>query len=186
MSVFKRENLKKLELQPRKIKKHIIMIVDDEEDHLRSMKALLSEEYHIITATDGQEALDIIKTIEHPENISIVIADQRMPKLKGLQLFEKIKDIIPKTIRMILTGYVDIPVLIDAVNKTRVYQFIPKPFEPEELKLMVKHAIEAFENQVKKEEYRRTLEEQIKKLRQENKELQAAKRKLVESINVST
>ncbi|HLP47773.1 MAG TPA: diguanylate cyclase [Candidatus Kapabacteria bacterium] len=179
MNIFKRENLKKT--GEKQIKKHTIMIVDDENAHLHSMESLLSEDYLIITAQDGEEALNMIFGMENPENISLIISDQRMPGLTGIELFEKLLPILPKTIRIILTGFVDIPVIIDAVNKTQIYQFILKPFEPEDLKLRIKRALEAFENQKKVDEYYRTLEEQNKELEKKYKELEEAKRKLEES-----
>jgi len=116
---------KKIEL---KDKKHTIMIVDDEESHLISMEFLLSEDYHIITAKDGQEALDMIMGMENPESISLIISDQRMPRLTGIELFEKLLPILPKTIRMILTAFDDKNVMIDAINKAKIDKFILKPF----------------------------------------------------------
>jgi diguanylate cyclase (GGDEF)-like protein len=181
MAIFDKKKLQKLKEMEKKEKKHTIMIVDDEEAHLRSMESLLSEEYHIITAQDGQEALDMIIGMENPGSISLVISDQRMPELTGIELFEKLLPILPKTIRMILTGYLDIPVIIDAVNKTQIYQFIQKPFEPEDLKLRIKCAIKAFEKEKELEDYRRALEERNRELEQKNKELEEAKRKLEES-----
>lgn len=186
MGLFDKEKRVEIQKKIKDLKKNSIMIIDDDEDHLRSMVSLLSDEYHIITASDGQEALGMIKKMENPESINVIISDQRMPRLTGIEFFEKLLPILPNTIRIILTGYVDIPLLIDSVNKTRVYKFIPKPFEPEEFKFIVKRAIEEFENQTKNEEYCRTLEEQYKKLKQKNKELQDAKRKLEESITIST
>lgn len=174
MAIFDKKKLQKMKELELKDKKHTIMIVDDEEAHLSSLESMLSEEYHIIKACNGQKALDIIKGMEHPEIISLIISDQRMPRLTGIELFEKLLRILPKTIRIILTGYLDIPVIIDAVNKTQIYQFIQKPFEPEDLKLRVKRAIEAFESHKKVQEYFQTLEEQ-------NKKLEEAKRKLEES-----
>lgn len=182
MSIFDKKKLQKLKEIELKDKKHTIMIVDDEESHLSSMESLLSEDYHIITAKDGQEALDMITSMENPESISLIISDQRMPRLTGIELFEKLLNILHKTIRILLTGYLDIPVIIDAVNKSQIYQFMQKPFEPEDLKLRIKSAIEAFENGRKLDEYRLTLEERNKELERKNKELVEAKRKLEESI----
>lgn len=180
MSIFDKEKLKRLQ-EGKSTNSHTIMLVDDEESHLSSMTSLLSEEYHIITARDGQEALDMINKMGNPENISLIISDQRMPGLTGIELFEKLLPILPKTIQIILTGYVDIPVIIDAINKTQIYQFIQKPFEPEDLKLRIKCAIRAFEKEKELEDQRRILEERNRELEQTNKELQEAKRKLEES-----
>jgi DNA-binding NtrC family response regulator len=159
MVVFDKGKLQEIQKKEKSVKKRTIMIVDDEKNHLESMKSLLSEEYHIITASDGSEALSIIKKLDHPEEISLVISDQRMPGLNGIQLFEKLKDIIPDTLRIILTGYDDKDVMMTAINKIKIYQFILKPFDPDELKLRLIRAVEAFERQKELDAYRINLEE---------------------------
>jgi two-component system cell cycle response regulator len=143
MAIFDKKKLQKI--KEKITKKHTIMIVDDEEAHLRSMESLLSEDYYIITALDGQEAFDIIQRMKKPEEISLIISDQRMPKISGIQFFERIKDIIPNTLRIILTAYDDKDVIIDSINKAKIYEFILKPFDPYELKIRVKRAVEEFE-----------------------------------------
>jgi YesN/AraC family two-component response regulator len=130
-------------------KKHTIMIVDDEVCCLNSLESLLSEGYHIITALDGQEALDCIQKMEHPEKISLIISDQRMPRLTGIQLFEKLKDIIPNTIRIILTGY-DKDANSEAAKEAQIFQIISKPFDPDDLKEKIRHVIEEFERREQK------------------------------------
>jgi DNA-binding NtrC family response regulator/nitrogen-specific signal transduction histidine kinase len=157
MAVFDKNRLKKE--KDKTAQKHTIMIVDDEKNHLESMENLLSENFHIITASDGLEALGIINKIEHPEEISLVISDQRMPGLNGIQLLEKLKDIIPNTLRIILTGYDDKDVMMTAINEINIYQFIMKPFDPDELKLRLIRAVEAFERQQELDAYRNNLEE---------------------------
>jgi len=154
---------KKLEILRNKeiAHRHTIMIVDDEEAHLRSMESMLSEDYRIITAADGQQALDIINDMDQPESISLIISDQRMPGLSGIELFEKLLLIIPNTIRMILTAFTDVPVIIDSINKAKIYEFILKPFEPEDLILRVKRAIEAFDSQQELDDYRQNLEKKV-------------------------
>ncbi|MCK4761208.1 MAG: diguanylate cyclase [Candidatus Aminicenantes bacterium] len=156
-------NIKKEKLRELKEKekggverKHTIMIVDEKDRNLESLESLLSGDYHIIMAGDGLEALDTIKKMEKPENISLIIADQSMHGFNGIQLFEKLKVIIPNTIRIIITGYTEKEIILDAVNKTQIYQFILKPFDPEDLKLRVKRAVEAFEHQREIEESRIT------------------------------
>ena len=171
MGTFSKEKLHKIQKKEKEIKKHTIMIVDDEEAHLASMVSLLSDDYHIITALDGKEALDIIYKIKHSEDISLIISDQRMPKLTGIQLFEKLKDILPKTIFMILTGYDDKNVIIDAINKIHTRQFILKPFDPDELKLTVKNSVESFDRQLEEERNDRKLKKEYQDLKREIKEL---------------
>jgi YesN/AraC family two-component response regulator len=183
MSIFDKERLKSLK-EERNDKKHTIMIVDDEEAHLRSMESLLSEDYYIITARDGKEALDIIEKMEQPEEISLIISDQRMSRLTGLQLFEKIKDSIPDTIRIIITGFDDKNVMLDSINKAKIYEFIMKPFEPEDLKRSVKRAVETFELHQKLDIYLQAQDERIQKLIQENKKLKETNKQIRKKLAV--
>jgi DNA-binding NtrC family response regulator len=176
MAVFGKEKLQKMKVKKVKddtVKKHTIMIVDDEENALKSMYSLLSEDYHIITARDGQEAFEIIEKMENPEEISLIISDKRMPNLNGIQLFEKLKEIIPDTIRIILTAYDDKKDIIDSINKAKIHEFILKTFEPEDLKIKVKRAVETFELKKELEQYRRKLEYTVDKRSEELKDTRA-------------
>ena len=139
-------------------RKHTIMIVDDEEQQLHSLQSLLSEEYIVIAAQNGQEALDKIKDLKHPETISVIISDQRMPMMTGIQLFEELIALIPKTSRILLTAFTDTPAFLDP------YEFILKPFNPEDFKSSVKRAVEDFEHRKQEEETKRTLEEKVNEL----------------------
>ncbi|HLP45060.1 MAG TPA: diguanylate cyclase [Candidatus Kapabacteria bacterium] len=148
--IFDKKRLPKSQVEESAIKqKHTIMIVDDEEQMLKSLESMFNEDYKIITARGGQEALNIIKKEEYPENISVIIADQRMPGIKGVQLFIQLKDIIPDTLRIILTAFDDKEVIKEAINEAQIYQFILKNFDPDELKLRIKCAVDAFELQRK-------------------------------------
>lgn len=178
MGIFNKKKLKKINDLEKKDKKHTIMLVDDEKAHLTSMTSLLSDDYHLITAKDGQDAWDIIQNMKQPEQISLIISDQRMPKLTGIQFFEKIKDIIPNTLCIILTGFVDVPVILDAINKAKIYEFILKPFEPEDLKIKVKRAVETFELKKELDEYRSKLEQMVE---EQSKELESIQSQLVQS-----
>ena len=171
MALFDKKKFGKIREKEEKAKKQTIMIVDDEENQLNALWNLLSEEYNIITARDGQEALDIINAMKHPESIGVVIADQRMPRLTGINLFEKLKDILPSTLRIIITAYADKNVILNSISDAKVYEFILKPVDSDELKLKVKRALENFELQKELDEYIRKLEEFIQEIVQKNKEL---------------
>lgn len=115
-----------------------ILYVDDESDNLVSFKAVFRRQYNILTAQSAKEALDILSR----EAVSLVISDQRMPKMTGVELFEQIKDLYPDTIRMVLTGYSDMQAIIDAINKGNVYQYVSKPWQADELKVVIQNALE--------------------------------------------
>jgi len=120
--------------------KFTILYVDDERQNLVSFKASFRRFYHIHTAQSGKEALEIMR--QHA--IDLVISDQRMPEMTGVQLFEKILEEFPDPIRMVMTGYSDMHAIVNAVNKGKIYYYIAKPWKHEELKLILDNALEAY------------------------------------------
>lgn len=127
------------------VKTHTILLVDDEEINLRSLEEMLKHHYHLLFANNGQEALELIKNDPNPERIHLIISDQRMPHLTGLEFLKRTIPLLPKTIRIIVTGYMDTEVIMDSINEGNVYKFITKPFEPENMLITVKHALERYE-----------------------------------------
>lgn len=121
--------------------RHKILLVDDEEANVRLLKRVLSDEYDTLEALSGQEGLNVLK--EH--DISLIITDQRMPGMTGVQLLKESLAIRPDAIRILLTGYTDVQALIDAINSGHVYKYVPKPWDRDELKVTVKRAIETYE-----------------------------------------
>ena len=135
--------------------KHTILLVDDEEYVLHSMSRLLRKEgYSILTATNAIEALAILK--ENP--VALIISDQTMPGIKGIDLLKTIKARYPETVRIILTGNADDNMIITAINEGEVYRFLTKPWNGDELKLTIKHALEHHDllQQVKNARWRYT------------------------------
>lgn len=130
-----------------KSKKHLIMLVDDDEGNLESLGSRLEKIYNVRYAHNGFEALGIIKSMLHPEEIKLIISDQRMPVMTGIQLFESLKDMIPFTIRIIHTAYEDLNGVIPSINNAKVHEYILKSTEPKELLLRVERAIEFSETQ---------------------------------------
>lgn len=122
------------------MRRHKILVVDDEIPNLRLLRRVLSDEHDIIEAPSGQEALEVLKN----EHISLIITDQRMPNMTGVQLLEQSIAINPDTIKILLTGYTDVQALVDAINAGSVYKYIAKPWDADELKLTVKRALEAY------------------------------------------
>jgi len=115
--------------------------VDDEIPNLRLLRRVLSGEHDIIEAQGGAEALEVLKG----EYVSLIITDQRMPAMTGVQLLEQSIVVCPDTIKILLTGYTDVQALVDAINAGSVYKYIAKPWDADELKLTVRRALEAFE-----------------------------------------
>lgn len=117
-----------------------ILIVDDEEAILESLALTLSADYRVFTAGSGEEGLAILDR----EEVALIVADQVMPVMSGVEFLEKAIERNPGAIRMMLTGYADIGSLARAINDGRIYRYIAKPWEPDEVRLNVKRALEAY------------------------------------------
>jgi DNA-binding NtrC family response regulator len=120
-----------------------ILIVDDEPANLRTLERLFRQDYDVTTANSGSEALEILKH----QDIALLITDQRMPGMTGIELLKHTVSIRPRMVRIILTGYTDVEALVEAINSGQVYRYVSKPWDNEELKLTVKRALEHFEVQ---------------------------------------
>ena len=137
--------------------KHTILIVDDEINNLQLLKRSLRRKFNILTAMDGNEALEVIET-EGP-HISLILSDQRMPKMNGTDFLAKVSEKYPYIIKILLTGYSDIEAMIEGVNRCQLFQYITKPFEPDELEIIIDHGIEAYELTLSKNTLLRDLKE---------------------------
>ncbi len=121
----------------KKITDNIILVVDDEENILKSIQRLLADSsYEIMTADNAGKALEIIKN----NSISVIISDNKMPGTLGIDLLAQVKTISPDTVRILLTGYADLDTAIDAINKGEVFKFIKKPWENKALKEIIEAA----------------------------------------------
>jgi diguanylate cyclase (GGDEF)-like protein len=185
MALFGKEKLHKMQAGEKTVLKHTIMLVDDVEGNLKAMASMLLDKYDLKLAHDGQEALNFLQAMKNPEDVSLIISDQRMPGLTGIQLFERLIPIIPNTIRIIITAYHDISVILEAIEKAKIYKFILKPFDPNELLLTVQRAIEAFELQLYLDCYHQNLEHEVeetkKELVQRTRELELKNNQLQET-----
>ena len=192
MGLFSQEKLNAYEEKNRTPKKYTILLVDDEEANLRSLTRVLDNEYNVVAAGNGKEALELVQNDEHPERINLIISDQRMPNLTGVEFLRETISIIPTTIRMILTGFTDIDAIIGAINDGQIYKFITKPIEPQELLVNVRRGLEAHELQIQNikliEElkgFNKSLEEKVgartKELSQALERLKATQEGLIQS-----
>jgi two-component system response regulator HupR/HoxA len=141
-----------------------ILIVDDEAGILESLSLTLGSDYSVYTASNGEEGLAILER----EEIALIIADQVMPAMSGVEFLEKAIERNPHAIRMMLTGYADIGSLVRAINDGRIYRYIAKPWEPDEVRLNVKRALEAYDLATENTQLAAALADANQRLRAEN------------------
>jgi len=116
--------------------KATILFVDDEERILRSLKMLFISHYHVLTANDGVAAIELAR--QH--TIHVVVSDQRMPGMTGVEVLREIKQVSPNTLRLLLTGYADLTAIVGSINEGEIFRYINKPWKGEELKAAVQKA----------------------------------------------
>ncbi|EEI90157.1 response regulator receiver domain protein [Sphingobacterium spiritivorum ATCC 33300] len=126
-------------------KKIAVLYVDDEENNLLSFKATFRLKYEVHTAISGADAIEIVK--KNPVNV--IITDQRMPEMTGVEFLEEIIKLDPHPMRILLTGYTDMAAVIDAVNKGKIFHYLNKPWSEEELDQTIIRAYEAYNEREK-------------------------------------
>ena len=122
--------------------KYKLLIVDDEAANLRLIERLFAPDYQCLTASSGTEAIRLLE--QH--DVAIIITDQRMPGMTGIELLKETAANRPHMVRILLTGYTDVEALVDAINSGLVYMYFTKPWNNEDLKFQVSRAREYYEN----------------------------------------
>ena len=122
--------------------KHIILCVDDEIDNVEALERLFRKKYTVLKATSGDQALQLLD--EHLGQVALIITDQRMPEMTGVEFLQKTLTAFPDTVRILLTGYTDLESVISAVNEGQIYRYLTKPWDPIDLANTVDHAIDRF------------------------------------------
>lgn len=117
-----------------------VLYVDDEVNNLNSFKAAFRRDFEIYTASSAREGRKILENNE----IGVIITDQRMPVITGIEFLESIIPIYPDTIRILLTGFSDINAVMDAINRGQVYKYLVKPWQNDELKMYIENALEIY------------------------------------------
>jgi response regulator RpfG family c-di-GMP phosphodiesterase len=117
-----------------------ILYVDDEVNNLVAFKANFRIDYNIFTAETAEAGMKILRE----NKIHVIITDQRMPGQTGVEFLERAIKEFPEPIRILLTGYSDINVVIDAINKGQIFRYLMKPFNDVELKMILTNAIEVY------------------------------------------
>lgn len=125
-----------------------ILYIDDDNNNLVVFKSAFIDHFEIVTCTSAEEAIEILDTREFP----VVIADQRMPGMKGVDILEVVKGKYSMTIRMILTAYTDVGDVLDAINRGNVYKYITKPWRADDLLMTLHRAVEAYHLQKKNQQ----------------------------------
>lgn len=120
-----------------------VLFIDDEERILRSVGMLFRAEYRVLTTTDPEEALRILAQ----ERVDVIVSDQRMPAMRGVELLRQAREISPASMRLLLTGYSELEAVVRSVNEGEIFRFIHKPWHPQALKDTVRTAAEIARDQ---------------------------------------
>jgi serine/threonine-protein kinase len=118
------------------VKQARLLLVDDEERILSALKSLFRQRYHVFTTTDGNKALDFMGKY----HVHVIISDQRMPIMPGVELLRRSQGISPTSVRILLTGYSDLASIVGSINDGEVYRFISKPWDNTDLQTIVAEA----------------------------------------------
>lgn len=119
-----------------------MLVVDDEPDNLDLLYRTFRRDFQVLKAESGIMALEVL---ESEGEVAVIISDQRMPEMKGTEFLSKTVPQFPNTVRIILTGFTDVEDLVEAINSGQVYKYITKPWDPNELKIVVQRAAETYE-----------------------------------------
>ena len=117
-----------------------VLIVDDEARVLDAVEAVLAVEFRVLRAESGDRALEVLRR----EEVAVILTDYRMPGMNGVELLRQSQDHAPDALRIVLTAYTDVDSLMEAINTGRIYHFVPKPWDPTELRLVVRRAAERY------------------------------------------
>jgi eukaryotic-like serine/threonine-protein kinase len=119
------------------VRKARILVVDDEERILTALRSLFRQRYHVFCTTDGYKALDFLRKYQ----MHVIISDQRMPAMLGVELLRQSREISPRSVRILLTGYSDLAAIVGSINDGEIYRFISKPWDNRALQTIVAEAV---------------------------------------------
>jgi response regulator RpfG family c-di-GMP phosphodiesterase len=122
-----------------------VLYVDDEENNLFSFKATFRLKYKVFTAISGADAISILEKNE----IHVIVTDQRMPNMTGVEFLEKVLERFTDPIRILLTGYTDMNAVVDAINKGKIFHYLTKPWNEEELDKTIERAFDIYQEREK-------------------------------------
>jgi Nif-specific regulatory protein len=117
-----------------------VLVVDDEQDNLDAIRFNFGKSFQLLLATSGEEAL----TLARQHDLAVIVTDQRMPRMTGLELLKAAREVRPDAVGIIVTAFTDVDVLIEAINLGRIYRYVTKPWDSKELRGILTHAVERF------------------------------------------
>lgn len=147
--------------------KPCLLVVDDEPDLVQSVKDLLRFDFRVLGATRASEGFKILEN----ESVQVVMSDQRMPEMTGVEFLACLRDRQPDTVRLLFTAFSDLQAVTDAINQGNVYRYITKPFQPDELKAVLRQAFDHYNLHAERKRLLQELQEKNQQLEQANKEL---------------
>ncbi len=157
-----------------------MLVVDDEPENCALMARIFESDYEVHSATDGEKGLEAARRLR-PD---VVITDQRMPAMSGVEFLTHVKKELPHTIRVLLTGYSDYASLLDAVNVARIHHYVEKPFHTVDLKTVVQALVRSAELEIEREhreaELERLVQLRTSELTEANRQLGAVNQRLHE------
>lgn len=162
-------------------RRYTLLYIDDEKNNLTIFKSSFYKNYQVITTTSSLEGLQILQDNE----VDLVISDHRMPEMSGIEFLEKACQQYPQIPRLVITAYADVELIIDAINRCGIYQYILKPWDPRELQLTIENALQKYELQkqnknliaelkASNEQLEQKIEERTRDLEKTNQDLQNA------------
>jgi len=158
---------------------HTVLFVDDEVNILKALQRLLRhEEMNVLSTDRASEALEIVAR----EPVQVVVTDQRMPEMSGVDLLSKVRERQPDVVRMLLTGYTEIDVAVDAINRGQIYRLVTKPWNDDELRATIRQALDHWDlkNEIKR--LNQVTREQNFRLQDMNRNLEAKVRERTKQL----
>ncbi len=149
-----------------------ILVVDDQPLNIRLLERIFNRQYQVLCANSGQEALELLK--QH--DVALIISDQQMPEMNGIEFLKLAAEMRPRVIRIVISGYADVNVLLEAINSGVIYRFISKPWNNEDLQQTVARALEHFEMIKRQHELEQTNERLTMQM--------ASMRRLIAQLNI--
>jgi response regulator RpfG family c-di-GMP phosphodiesterase len=142
--------------------KHTLLVVDDEPDVCDSVHDLLRRQFRVLKAKSAAEGIEIMRQNE----VHIIMTDQRMPQITGVEFLNKVRLGHPQAVRMLFTGYADVDAIIAAINQGHIYKFLRKPWQPEELEDAVREAAAEYDRLVNQADEMARLRSELVQLRE--------------------